>query len=313
MRKVDRCPVCNSNAIVEVAALNNSSRERYLSYSDIKYAGLLDEWLNVLHPVIDQCKACGHHWYREQPSDDMLSTMYSQGRPLKAKTVKIDRSVRPEMVTEMRRLRRLICNDKVTLLDYGSGFGRWARAAVEAGFEVTAFEPSKTRGTESSEVPFRYVCSLDEIAGQKFDAINLEQVLEHTPDPLGVLKMVASFCDHNSVVRTTVPNILRCPEGKKIWDEWPFDGTRAHTMAPFEHLHGFTPKSLETAFNNANFVPVSGVKIWSLYPMQMSRKLIGKFIPKLGITWGMTRLSNKSSQQLSSLNRKNNSMGYLFH
>ncbi len=106
-------------------------------------------------------------------------------------------------------------------------------------------------------------------------------------------------------MRITVPNILRCPEGEKIWDEWPFDGTRAHTMAPFEHLQGFIPKSLETAFNNANFVPVSGVKVWSLYPMQMSRKLIGKFIPKLGVTWGMIRFRKKSSNSLFSSSRKN--------
>ena len=99
-------------------------------------------------------------------------------------------------------------------------------SAVEAGFEVIAFEPSETRGAESSEVPFKYVCSLDEIAGQKFDAINLEQVLEHTTDPLETLKLVSLFCDRDSVVRITVPNIFRCHEREKIWDEWPFDGIK---------------------------------------------------------------------------------------
>ena len=79
-KKFDRCPVCNSTASTEeVAVLNGSSQERYLSYSNLKYDGLLNEWLNVLNPAIDRCKLCGHHWYREQPSDDMLFSMYSQG------------------------------------------------------------------------------------------------------------------------------------------------------------------------------------------------------------------------------------------
>ena len=49
------------------------------------------------------------------------------------------------MVKEMQKLKLLVGKDKPTLLDYGSGFGRWARAAVEAGFEVIAFEPSNKR------------------------------------------------------------------------------------------------------------------------------------------------------------------------
>ena len=66
------------------------------------------------------------------------------------------------------------------------------RAAVEAGFEVIAFEPSETRGAENSEVPFKYVCSLDEIVDKNLMP-QLEQVLEHTPDPLETLKWFHHF------------------------------------------------------------------------------------------------------------------------
>ena len=76
----------------------------------------------------------------------MLFQMYSQARPLKNRKAKTDRSGSPQMVDEMRRFKRLIGKNKATLLDYGFGFGKWARAATEAGFEVTAFEPSAKKG-----------------------------------------------------------------------------------------------------------------------------------------------------------------------
>ena len=148
------------------------------------------------------------------------------------------------------------------------------------------------RGTENSDVPFRYVSSLDEISGQTFDAINLEQVLEHIPDPLATLKTIASFCENDSFVRITVPNILRCSKGEGIWEEWPFNGSRPHTMVQFEQLHRFKTKSLEALVKISGFVQVSGVRVWSVYSLEMSRRLIGKFIPKLGVTWGMIRLGN---------------------
>ena len=61
-------------------------------------------------------------------------------------------------------------------------------------------------------------------------------------------------------MRITVSNILRCIEGEKIWEEWPFDGTRAHTMAPFEHLHGFVPCSLSNLIERAGYEEIKNHK-----------------------------------------------------
>ena len=67
-----------------------------------------------------------------------------------------------------------------------------------------------------------------------------EQVLEHVPNPAEVLRALRECCTPETVVRIAVPNILRAWEGRGFWKVWPFDGQRPHTLAPFEHLHGFS-------------------------------------------------------------------------
>ncbi len=288
--RVDRCPACGDSNYIAVAVLNEARKERYLKYSWAKYAGFLDDWLDMLELAIDCCSKCGHHWYKEQPDETMLSTMYDTGRPLLPQDGVPDRTATRKMVWEMRRLKKISGVAKPSLLDYGSGFGRWARAGVEAGFEVTAFEPSIERGAEFSDMAFNLVHVLDSLSGQHFDTINLEQVLEHVPNPIAILREIATYCVNSALVRITVPNILRCAEGKELWDEWPFNGKRAHTMAPFEHLHGFTPHSLQSMIDRAGFVPVSGFHMWRTYPKEMSRVLIGHLYPGLGQTWMIVKL-----------------------
>lgn len=171
-----------------------------------------------------------------------------------------------------------------SLLDFGSGFGRWARAAVKEGFNVTAYEPAVSRGNEEGEYDFELVHELAALEGRRFEAINLEQVLEHVPDPLNVLHQVRKMSPSGGIVRITVPNLLRTPEGKNLWCDWPFDGHRVHTMAPYEHLHGFTPQSLCLLAKRAGLTPVRGMMIWRNYPIVQARSLLGGLFPRLGIT-----------------------------
>src|SRR5688572_22233033 len=170
------------------------------------------------------------------------------------------------MVRTLRQLKRLAVRKTAPrFLDFGSGFGRWARAAAEIGFDVHAYEPSKVRGNEESP-PFTLVHDLSELGSRKFDVVNIEQVLEHAADPLATLRAVRVVCIPEAIVRITVPNILRSPEGKHLWEEWPFDGRRPHTMAPFEHLHGFTPHSLECLVERAGFRHASMIRLVTSHP-----------------------------------------------
>ncbi len=287
MRLVNRCPACESERYVRRVAIDESSRERYLRFSEIKYGGLLNGWMEELQPEIVVCSDCGHHWYLRQPSPEQLSLMYGNGRRLLPGAV--SREPTQAMLAEMCRLAKLVEKEQPRLLDFGSGFGRWARAAARVGFHVYAYEPSETRGAESVD-EFTLVHDLSEITGLRFDAINLEQVLEHVPDPEETLRTITAFCKPDTVLRIRVPNILRPPEGSRVWADWPYDGKRVHAMAPFEHLHGFTPPSLVNLIKRSGYEPLSLNEVWRNYPNLSIRNLIGNVYSKVAPTMALAKL-----------------------
>ncbi len=288
MRRVEGCPACGQADVRIAAAASADVLARFRAFSKIKYGGLLDNWLHDIELVILGCRACGHHWYRDQPDPEQLDAMYAAGRPLRGGTAAPSSEPSPEMAHEMHRLRGLLPVDNASLLDYGSGFGRWARAAAQAGFAVTAFEPCQARGREDG-VPFTLVQDIAALHSQTFDVVNLEQVLEHVPDPFALLQDIRGYCYAGSLVRIAVPNILRCDEGEAIWREWPFDGCRAHVLAPFEHLHGFTPRSLRQVVARAGFVPVAAFRTLLRYPVASVRWRLGRWMPKLDQTFLIVR------------------------
>lgn len=284
VNRIDRCPACGSTRVEPVVEMNADSAQRFLEFSKIKYDGLMDSWLNRMSVAIDRCPECGHHWYRDQPALEALSEMYSRGRSLLPSVGGPSRSPTTFMLIEMRRLKKITSRGR-RLLDYGSGFGRWARAGVIEGFDVTGYEPSSSRGSEPGNLEFELVHDLERLSGCCFDAVNLEQVLEHVPDPLEEMRRIRRMCMAHSVVRVTVPNIKRSEEGERLWPTWPYDGTRVHTMAPFEHLHGFTPLSLRTLCRRAGFLVVPGWRFIYAFPSRGARAVLRRWIPSVDQTF----------------------------
>lgn len=290
IKKLLNCPACNKSNLSKVISLDNKKTKAFLKFSELKYNSFIDEWLDILDVGVDRCLDCGHHFYREQPTQLMLSTMYEKGIALIPQSINERRLPTSKMIRELSRLKKILTVPKPKMLDYGSGFGRWARAGCQVGFDVTAYEPSKERGAENSNPEFAVVHDLIDLRNQKFDIINLEQVLEHVPDPFEILSEIRPYCYTETLLRISVPNILRCPEKKKLWQSWPYDGCRVHTMAPFEHLQGFTPLSLKKVADRAGFKSLGNLHVWKTYPIEMVRSYAGKFFPKLGHTFLLLKI-----------------------
>jgi hypothetical protein len=288
LRDLHNCPACDAHAARVVAELDEEKWERFIAYANIKYNGLLIPWLSEIEPVVMCCNECGHCWYKEHPSDHQLSLMYETGTRLNHK-IPLTRDPSSRELDEIRRLKTLVNQEKSSYLDYGSGYGRWARAAVKVGFDVWGFEPSKSRGAEEN-IPFTLVHDINEIRGKTFNVINLEQVLEHVPVPLETLIRIRTYCNKKSIIRVTVPNILRCEEGQNVWKEWPYNGNRPHIMAPYEHLHGFTPFSLKKLIRRAGYKSLPFWKLYRQYPLLLMRNAISQIYPAAGQTMLLLQL-----------------------
>jgi 2-polyprenyl-3-methyl-5-hydroxy-6-metoxy-1,4-benzoquinol methylase len=284
MRRIECCPACGNDNVATVVRADEEQRVRFLRYSGVKYGGCMDLWLRDIELVVLRCCSCDHHWYRDQPDDEQLSDMYSASRSFSGEVI-IGMHPTDHMLKEMRRLRRLVRSIAApSMLDYGSGYGRWARAALLESFNVSAYEPSITRGRDD-RAEFFLTHDLASLQDQRFDVVNVEQVLEHVADPLAALAHLRTLCQPRAVVRITVPNIQRSNEGARLWRDWPFNGRAVHTMAPFEHLHGFTPTSLACLVRRAGFRRLNWSRVVLTHPHVWARSIVGRFWKRLGHTF----------------------------
>jgi SAM-dependent methyltransferase len=247
--------------------------------------------------VILRCPACRHHWYREQPDKDRLAAMYAAALPLMAGG---EHSPGREahsayLRNQLARLYRLACLSKrrqPCFLEYGAGAGRWADAAAELGFEVCAYEPHPIR-ISGPRKTYEVVTRTEDLGTRHFDVINVEQVLEHVPDPHALVRSLHQYCESGTVLRFTVPDLTRAAARPSLWNDWPFNGKTMHLMAPFEHLHGFTAGSLRTLVARAGFVPATGPAVWSAFPKYSARRGLSRLFPFLGQTMALVRPADR--------------------
>lgn len=284
-----KCPACDAENVHIIASLDQKRRKRYREFIELKYGKSLDSWINFIEVAVANCTICGHCWYKHHPNSIQLQQMYSSARRLE-KALIIDR---PKIIfRQVKKLYRL-CDHSLTkpsFLDYGSGSGGWAEAAVLEGFNVSAFEPSLKRSGVSAS--YELVSNLAQLKkNQKFDIINLEQVLEHISDPFLALSELRPYCKKNTILRVTVPNLLRNPDKSKVWETWPFDGKSVHFLAPFEHLHGFTPKSLDNLLSRANYKRINPVYELRYEPLNYLRSLAANFVPIADSTTRFLKIS----------------------
>jgi len=129
------------------------------------------------------------------------------------------------------------------------------------------------------------VTRLEDLDGQVFDVINLEQVLEHTRSPLDTLKSVLAYIHDRSVLRITVPRVDSSSKG--MWDRFPFDGKAPHIMSPYEHLHGFTAKSLVVLLGRVGFVRIGHLELLRTHAGYVARQMIGEVLPQLKQTMAL--------------------------
>lgn len=277
---VNSCPCCGGRDLDWPFHRDARVVEAFRLLSQIKYGGYMDGWEQHLSLVMAQCRRCGHIWHHTRPDQNALFDMYAHGKRRKGHTVPTRPSAR--MLSTMRGLFRYCAQTdrETTFLDYGSGAGRWSVAAREAGFRVTAYEPSTIRQVNADGI--EVISTLQEIKGRCFDVINLEQVLEHVPDPASDLRRLKQICHSDTVLRISVPDIARY--GKKLWTGFPFDGKTMHALSPYEHLHGFRQTSLRALLQAVGLLPCTGWRLALCFP----RYVLERFTIGMGAPFGRT-------------------------
>ena len=140
---------------------------------------------------------------------------------------------------------RLLGETRRRILDIGSGPGFFLRHGAERGWTVRGIEPSSQAVAHSRGLGLdvRQAFLNDETAATlgRYDVVHLNEVLEHLPDPRGLLRIVDGLLDDGGLVALMVPNdyspfqaALREACGFEPW--W---------VAPPHHVNYFDVESIE--------------------------------------------------------------------
>ena len=198
---IDRshCINCNGIALREVAGGR---------YRDEPLHGFLaaDPWgesplpyLKEAHWQLVRCTECGQtfhshildeHWneirFSRWMSAEAIKAFKAQNA---ANDFECERS-RVEHVLRIERLTRDIRGPSpVRILDFGCGFGEFLATCQRFGFDAHGVDRASPR---SEGAVVKIYPSLDDIAGDKFHAITLFEVLEHVDQPAVILQQLWS-------------------------------------------------------------------------------------------------------------------------
>lgn len=144
------------------------------------------------------------------------------------------------------------------VLDIGSGPGHFLRRAQELGWTAVGIEASPAAVHFSREfgveVHQGYVdgeYALQELG--HFDAIHMQHVLEHLPDPIALLKALPALLKPGGAICIEVPNDFSAVQ-EILYESMNFP---AWWVAPPEHLNYWSKASLSAMLKSCGFSAAS--------------------------------------------------------
>ncbi|ACS78643.1 class I SAM-dependent methyltransferase [Maridesulfovibrio salexigens] len=219
----------------------------------------------VLHSVdgfdVIHCESCGFKHIIPIPDEEELERIYKHEYHVKDKPLMLQHQLEDQEWHDATNAARLETIEKLlgrkgSILDVGSGNGFFLKQAAELGWQAKGVEPAdkavdycNSIGLDVTHGVFDQECA-DSIG--KFDAVHLWEVLEHLPDPAGMLSLCRQVLNPGGLIIVGVPNDYN--KLQKIvtenMDEEPW------WVAPPHHINFFNRSSLENLLRRLNFEPL---------------------------------------------------------
>jgi SAM-dependent methyltransferase len=161
------------------------------------------------------------------------------------------------MRARIARLERMANKEApLSILDYGAATGDFVRAGLDAGHECIGIELSadaRAVAEQKNGVTLLPIDCAEEMADAQFDAIHMNHVLEHMPDPLAHARWCARVLKPDGLFVLEVPqqfdnDLDRFRRGLRVGGRLPrFDAYSLH------HTYFFTPSTAATLLAKAGF------------------------------------------------------------
>ncbi|WP_414475471.1 class I SAM-dependent methyltransferase [Microvirga sp. M2] len=209
--------------------------------------------------TIQECSECSLIFQKMAPINEMLAVLYDQFiDPKRLKELELSRLTLENFREIGRRLSDLFETigkqpRDIRMLDFGFGYGRWARVAVAMGAEVFATEISPDKIAFAQSIGVKIITQ-SELPSFRFDVVHTEQVFEHLADPRGVFAELAACLAEGGVFKMAMPKqgrirkLLR-KHGMIDWSPYEEGYKRREytdysTIIPLEHVNSFSLKAV---------------------------------------------------------------------
>lgn len=202
-----------------------------------------------------RCGACGLEFQHPRPVFERLAAAVytSDYHPRGHETVDCGRE--RTFARQLRRLERYAPRRPAALLDVGCGAGAFlgyarARGWTVAGTDVRVTDEARRHGGRlwQGQLP-----DID-FGGARFDAVRLNHVLEHTPDPLRELRRARRLVAAGGVLLVGVPNVAGLSIRAKSWQSrLGLKRRRWKHYGALHHFWFFTPATLAALVAAAGF------------------------------------------------------------
>lgn len=277
------CPCCTSSTVTELRRISYDSDllQDYL-YAFYSPQGFVEPaYLRDQEYILVECNQCGLIYQREIPNDFLMWKLYEEWIDpqkcfeLHEKPRGIDYF--SHLSREIVGIVRLLQQPPMALkfLDFSMGWGHWCRIAQSFGCTV--------HGTEFSEARQAYarsqgveVIDYEEIAANRYDFINTEQVFEHLPEIRQTLAYLASSLKPQGLLKISVPNGWDIKRRLAYWDWRAAKGSQnsLNPVAPLEHINCFNHASLVTLAQQAGLRLVGNQQlVFGQQPLGMAGKV----------------------------------------
>ena len=219
-----------------------------------------------------ECETCEFRHIVPIPSSEELEEIYrdeyySREKPLYLERYREDLDWWNLTYSERYdKFEEILTPDRRRILDIGSGPGLFLLHGKERGWEAVGVEPSRQAAQNSIDLGLNIVeefLSEDtfEIFGQ-FDVIHMSQVLEHIPDPIGMLGLSKRLLLPDGLLCIVVPNDYN-PFQQALRTSCGFD---PWWLAPPHHINYFSHESLSRLLLKNGFDIISHT---ATFPIEM--------------------------------------------
>jgi len=221
--------------------------------------GIIREYCRGGYNVV-QCAGCSLCFVAPLPSREFLAGAYKQ--EYYAPWLREQRKRRERMWKKRLETLNSLSRRKGSLLDVGCGDGLFLELARNegwhpAGTDISPFASAYGKGSLGLPI---HQGELNEIgfADETFDAVTMWHVLEHTTDPIAVLKEARRVIKKDGVLIVAVPNL------NNILSQWAYRIVKGRSMHLFDpedrelHLYHFNTRTITMALEKAGFT-VRGV------------------------------------------------------